>query len=53
MPSIYLTILGCPKNQVDSEHLQADFLSNGFVFVENPYEADIFLINTSGFIKGC
>lgn len=49
--NIYLTTLGCPKNQVDSEHLQAHFLSNGFVFVENPDDADIFLVNTCGFIK--
>jgi ribosomal protein S12 methylthiotransferase len=51
LSSIYLTTLGCPKNQVDSEHLMNDFLSNGFVFVDNPDDADILLVNTCGFIK--
>lgn len=51
MLNIYLTTLGCPKNQVDSEHLQMDFLSEGFVFVESPDNADIFLVNTCGFIR--
>ncbi len=49
--SIYLKTLGCPKNQVDSEHLMNDFLANGFMFVENPDDADILLVNTCGFIK--
>lgn len=51
MHNIYLTTLGCPKNQVDSEHLQGDFLSNGFRIVDNPDDADIFIVNTCGFVK--
>lgn len=51
MLNIYLTTLGCPKNQVDSEHLKRDFLSEGFILVESPYNADVFVVNTCGFIK--
>lgn len=51
MLNIYLTTLGCPKNQVDSEHLKRDFLSEGFILVESPDDADVFVVNTCGFIK--
>jgi len=51
MFNIYLTTLGCPKNQVDSERLKKGLLSEGFIFAESPEEADIFLVNTCGFIR--
>ncbi len=43
--------LGCPKNQVDSEQLMAKLRGRGYVFVREPGEADIVLINTCGFIQ--
>jgi ribosomal protein S12 methylthiotransferase len=43
--------MGCPKNMVDSRHLLDNFLSEGFKHKEEPYDADIVLINTCGFIK--
>ncbi|HTZ16906.1 MAG TPA: 30S ribosomal protein S12 methylthiotransferase RimO [Dissulfurispiraceae bacterium] len=51
MTSINLTTLGCPKNMVDSRHLMESLVSNGFVPVGNPEEADIILVNTCGFIR--
>lgn len=51
MLNIYLTTLGCPKNQVDSEHLKRGFMSEGFIFVDSPDDADVFVVNTCGFIR--
>lgn len=51
MNKINITTLGCPKNQVDSNHLIKTFVSKGFVHVENTNDADILLINTCGFIR--
>ncbi len=51
MLNIYLTTLGCPKNQVDSEHLKRSFISEGFIFVDSPDDADVFVVNTCGFIR--
>lgn len=51
MTQINIVTLGCPKNQVDSEHLIEKFSSAGFFYSESPEKADIILINTCGFIK--
>jgi ribosomal protein S12 methylthiotransferase len=51
MAKINITTLGCPKNQVDSEHLEKAFASEGFIPAANPEDADIVLVNTCGFIK--
>ncbi len=51
MLNIYLTTLGCPKNQVDSEYLKRGCLSEGFIIVDNPDDADVFVVNTCGFIR--
>jgi len=51
MIRINITTLGCPKNDVDSLHLARSFISEGFVYVDDPNEADILLVNTCGFIK--
>lgn len=51
MANINIVTLGCPKNQVDSEHLIERFSSFGFSFSDSPENADIILINTCGFIK--
>ncbi|MBI5212380.1 MAG: 30S ribosomal protein S12 methylthiotransferase RimO [Nitrospirae bacterium] len=51
MAKINITTLGCPKNQVDSEHLTKAFASQGFTPIDDPNDADIILVNTCGFIK--
>lgn len=51
MTQINIVTLGCPKNQVDSEHLIEKFSSSGFLHSESPERADIILINTCGFIR--
>ncbi len=51
MNKIYLKTLGCPKNQVDSEHLRRLLSSQGFVFIDEVNDSDIILLNTCGFIK--
>ena len=42
--------LGCPKNMVDSERMLAQIAEAGFIIISEPYEADVIVINTCGFI---
>ena len=51
MKRVYFVSLGCPKNLVDSEILSALLYEADFEIVENPEEAEIFLISTCAFIK--
>ncbi|MDR0993738.1 MAG: 30S ribosomal protein S12 methylthiotransferase RimO [Verrucomicrobiota bacterium] len=46
-----LVNLGCPKNTVDSEGLLATMALAGHVFVEDPLEADVCVVNTCGFLE--
>lgn len=48
---VYLVSLGCPKNQVDAEVLLGMLLQEGFIYVNNPEEADVIIVNTCAFIK--
>ena len=51
MKRLFLHNLGCAKNQVDGE-LLAGWASKGSVsLVENPYEADVIVVNTCAFIQ--
>lgn len=43
--------LGCPKNQVDAEHMLFDLRQNGFEIVADAALADVVVINTCGFIE--
>lgn len=43
--------LGCPKNQVDAEHMLYDLRQNGFEIVADAALADVVVINTCGFIE--
>lgn len=43
--------LGCPKNDLDSEAIQAQLVSSGFELTEERELADIFVVNTCGFIE--
>lgn len=46
-----LVSLGCPKNRVDAERILAVMNRAGFVFTDNPADADIIIINTCAFIE--
>ncbi len=47
---VYIQTLGCEKNTVDSENAAALLTGAGCVLVQDPYEADVFIVNTCGFI---
>ena len=49
--NIGLVSLGCPKNTVDSEIMLGLITQNGHSLVNDPYEADIIIINTCAFIN--
>lgn len=42
--------LGCPKNQVDAEHMLARLHEGGYYITNNESSADVVIINTCGFI---
>ena len=42
--------LGCPKNQVDAEHMLYDLRKEGFQIVSDAALSDVVIINTCGFI---
>jgi len=48
---VYCHTLGCDKNLVDSEALLGRFAGSGVEAVADPEDADIWLINTCGFIE--
>jgi len=50
MKRVFCATLGCDKNLVDSEALLGRFLSRGVQPVTDPEEADIWVLNSCGFI---
>ncbi|HOX26524.1 MAG TPA: 30S ribosomal protein S12 methylthiotransferase RimO [Candidatus Krumholzibacteria bacterium] len=48
---VYCHTLGCDKNLVDSEALLGRFAARGVEAVADPEAADIWLVNTCGFIE--
>ncbi len=50
-PSVWLTTLGCAKNQVDSEKLHAVLSDAGYGTATSPDEADVVMVNTCAFIE--
>jgi ribosomal protein S12 methylthiotransferase len=50
-PSYWLTTLGCAKNQVDSEKVQAMLAEAGYVAADSPDDADVVMVNTCAFIE--
>ena len=48
---IGLVTLGCSKNQVDSEMLLGLFKKRGDLIVNDPYDAEVIVVNTCGFIE--
>jgi ribosomal protein S12 methylthiotransferase len=52
VPKTYhLVTLGCPKNDVDSSHLERLLAGGELVPVADPGEADAIIVNTCGFIE--
>lgn len=43
--------LGCPKNQVDAEHMLYDLKQQGYEIVADAALADVVVVNTCGFIE--
>lgn len=43
--------LGCPKNDLDAETIQVQLRASGFELTEEKEQAEIFIVNTCGFIE--
>jgi len=50
-PTVWLSTLGCAKNQVDSEKLIAMLSEAGYAWAEAPEVADVVMVNTCAFIE--
>ena len=50
-PTFWLTTLGCAKNQVDSEKVQAMLAEAGYQAADSPGVADVVMVNTCAFIE--
>jgi ribosomal protein S12 methylthiotransferase len=50
-PTVWLTTLGCAKNQVDSDKVTGMLTSAGYAEATSPDAADVVMINTCGFIE--
>ena len=46
----WITTLGCPKNEVDSEKLNGRLAAGGYEPAQDPGEADLVVVNTCAFI---
>ncbi len=51
VPTIWLSTLGCAKNQVDSEKLVAMLSEAGYSWADAPEDADVVMVNTCAFIE--
>ncbi|MEN8240096.1 MAG: hypothetical protein ABFR53_12955, partial [Actinomycetota bacterium] len=49
-PSVWLTTLGCSKNQVDSDKISSVLGDSGYTDASDPESADVVMVNTCGFI---
>jgi ribosomal protein S12 methylthiotransferase RimO len=50
-PSVWLTTLGCSKNQVDSDKVTGMLDDAGYVMAGAPDTADVVMVNTCAFIE--
>ena len=48
---VFIQTLGCEKYTVDSENAASLLVDSGCVLTDDPSDADIFIVNTCGFIK--
>ncbi len=51
VPQIAFVTLGCAKNEVDTQRMQADLRRAGFAVVDDPERADAVVVNTCSFIQ--
>jgi ribosomal protein S12 methylthiotransferase len=49
--TVWLTTLGCSKNQVDSDKISSALERAGYGFAADPSSADVVMVNTCGFIE--
>jgi ribosomal protein S12 methylthiotransferase len=49
--SYWIETLGCPKNDVDSDHIAGSLLAEGYVRARSPEDADLVVVNTCAFIE--
>jgi len=47
----WITTLGCPKNEVDSDKLSGRLQALGYLESRHPAEADLVVVNTCAFIE--
>ena len=50
-PTVWLTTLGCAKNQVDSEKVEMMLGDAGYLLADSPESADVVMVNTCAFIE--
>jgi len=50
-PTVWLTTLGCAKNQVDSDKISAQLAGAGYLEAGSMDQADVVMINTCAFIE--
>ncbi len=50
-PTVWLTTLGCAKNQVDSEKVEVMLGEAGYRLADSPDSADVVMVNTCAFIE--
>ena len=50
-PSVWLTTLGCAKNEVDSDKILGMLDAAGYLYAESVGSADVVMVNTCAFIE--
>jgi ribosomal protein S12 methylthiotransferase len=50
-PTVWLTTLGCSKNQVDSDKISSVLGDSGYIDAADPESADVVMVNTCAFIE--
>jgi ribosomal protein S12 methylthiotransferase len=51
MSKAYIINLGCAKNLVDTEYILGRIKEHGYDIVDDPFDADIAIVNTCAFIR--
>lgn len=51
VPGVAFVTLGCAKNEVDTQRMQAELRRAGFAVTEDPEQADAVVVNTCSFIQ--
>ena len=49
--TVGMVSLGCPKNEVDAEHILYNLREEGFAIRTDASLADVAIVNTCGFIE--